>query len=279
VYAAHSYTPPLDKLLTYTDIEERNPFSKISYTETFGIGPEHIPELIRMATDDYLSSDDANYFEFAAPVHALNALEELHAEAAIEPLLVLYDKAAQKHNEWMLETLVDVYTTIGPVVLPSFEQFLADLSHEELARGYVAEIVSRISERYPETRTECIALISRRLENFAVNELDFNTSLISSLLGMQAVEAVPLMQEVYASGRVDESWCGTWDQVQYELGLKERPAKEERSSPFPITSIPTPSMPTITNTPVPKSTKKAPPSKKAKTKIAKASKKANRRKK
>src|SRR6266852_3786724 len=44
----YSYTPPVDKLLTYTT---EDLFSEINYAEKFGIGPEHIPELIRMATD------------------------------------------------------------------------------------------------------------------------------------------------------------------------------------------------------------------------------------
>ncbi len=84
-----SYTPPLDKLLTYTGILEEDPFPEISYAEKFGIDPEHISELIRMVTDDYLVSDDANEFELAATLHAIRSLAEIHAEAAIEPLLSL----------------------------------------------------------------------------------------------------------------------------------------------------------------------------------------------
>jgi hypothetical protein len=35
-------------------------------------------------------------FEFAATLHAVSALAELRAEAAIEPLLTIYDKAKAK---------------------------------------------------------------------------------------------------------------------------------------------------------------------------------------
>ena len=52
-----SYPPPVDKLLTLGDGREvagtRNQWS--TYLE-LGLGPEHIPDLIRMATDEALPS-------------------------------------------------------------------------------------------------------------------------------------------------------------------------------------------------------------------------------
>lgn len=277
----YSYTPPVNKLLSYTNIKGEDPLPEISYTEQFGIGPEHIPELIRMATDDYLSGDDSNEFEFAAPLHAVCALAELHAEAAIEPLLTTYDKASQNDNEWMLETLLDVYTTIGPAALPALEQFLADPSHEDSAKNYVTEIIDNIAKKYPESRKECIAIAMRRLADFEKNDPELNSFLIADLIHMKALEAVPLIEEAYANDCVDEAWCGDWNDVQYALGLKERPPRKERPNIFPSLSKSPParSVPSISTTPIHKSTKKSPPSKKAKLKMAKDSKKANRRKK
>jgi hypothetical protein len=96
---------------------------------------------------------------------------------------------------------------------------------------------------------------------------------------MKAVEAAPLIEEVYASDRVEEFWIGDWDEAQYELGLKERPATTERFDLLSPPPTPARSMTSTFNTPVHKATKKAPASKKAKIKMAKASKKANRKKK
>lgn len=294
----HSYTPPLDKLLTYTNIKGDEPFPEISYAEQFGIGPEHIPELIRMATDDYLAGDDANEFEFAAPFHAVRALAELHAQEAIEPLLTIYDKALQHNNDWMLETLVDVYTIIGPVALPSLEQFLLDQSHDDNVQNYITEIIGRIVKEHPETRTECVAMLTRRLAEFEENEPDLNAFLIIELLQMKALESAYLIQEAFESDCVNEFWCGDWDEAQYQLGLKERPPTKDRDSILrerlgppnrPMPALSTTSMTTrpisarsttsITTTPIHKSTKNASASKKAKVKMAKASKKTNRRKK
>jgi hypothetical protein len=277
----HSYAPPVDRLLTYTSIQGDDPLPKeVSYVELFGIGAEHVPELIRMATDEYLGSEDASEFEFAAPLHAVRALAELRAEEAIEPLLTIYDKASENDNEWMLETLVDVYTTLGPVALPALEQFLADPLHDVSAQGYVTSIISSIANTYLEARGECIAVVSRRLADFEVNNPQLNDSLVRTLLRMKAVEAASVIEAAYASGRVDDFWGRDWDDAQYELGLKERPAMPERVSTPQITSTPARSTMSPTAAPVHKAAKKSAASKKGKTKMkmAKASRKTNRRK-
>jgi len=90
------------------------------------------------------------------------------------------------------------------------------------------------------------------------------------------VEAAPLIERAYASGRVDELFYGDWNEAQYDLGLKERPPTKER-----FRTLPTPTRSTLgsANILAYKPLKKSPSSKKAKTKMIKASKKANRRKK
>jgi len=120
----HSYTSPVDQLLTYTSLKGKGPLPEISYVEKFGLGPEHIPELIRMATDDYLASENANDLEYYATIHAVYALIELHAEAAIDPLLAIFDKSSETYNEWMLETLVDFFA-IRSIWLEGFDHLSA----------------------------------------------------------------------------------------------------------------------------------------------------------
>ena len=61
------YTPPVDRLLTYGDA--RNLILQPDYLE-LGFEPEHIPELIRMATDARLNWADSESLEVWAPIHA-----------------------------------------------------------------------------------------------------------------------------------------------------------------------------------------------------------------
>jgi hypothetical protein len=80
----------------------------------------------------------------------------------------------------MLETLVDFFAIIGLAALPSLEQFLVD-PHDESAQNYVAETIGKIAKKHPEARTECITVVTRRLEAFKVNHSELNASLIGDL--------------------------------------------------------------------------------------------------
>jgi hypothetical protein len=189
-------------------------------------------------------------------------------------------------------TLIDVFFTFGPAALPSLEQFLVDQSHKEFAQNDITEIIGIIAREYPETRTQCVAIFMRKLREYERNDPDLNAFLIWELLQAKALEAAPLIQEAFESDCVNEFWCGDWDEAQYQLGLKERPPEGrpnilsllKPAASTPVPSTPSPPTPALPSTPIPdtlvhKSTNKFLSSKKAKTKMAKASKKANRRKK
>src|SRR5437868_15487820 len=105
-----SYPPPVDKLLTLGDGREvggtRNQWS--IYLE-LGLVPEHIPDLIRMATDEELRWAYSDTLEVWAPIHAWRALGQLRAEAAIEPLLSLLHAGDNVDDDWVIEELPEVY--------------------------------------------------------------------------------------------------------------------------------------------------------------------------
>jgi hypothetical protein len=56
---ATTYTSPVDKLLTLGKSESTAPYSWPNYLE-LGLGPQHIPELISMATDPVFRSLEAD---------------------------------------------------------------------------------------------------------------------------------------------------------------------------------------------------------------------------
>ncbi len=123
-----TYIPPVDKLLTYLVLDPDASDTWPNYLE-LGIGPEHLPDLIRMATDSTLRSEDISDLEFSAPVHAVRALGQLHAEAAIEPLLSLFKDDSE--NEWMQEDLPRAYGMIGPAAIPALTRYVNDPSKEQ----------------------------------------------------------------------------------------------------------------------------------------------------
>jgi Protein of unknown function (DUF1186)/PBS lyase HEAT-like repeat len=218
-----TYIPPVDKLLTLGKAEPVISDNWPNYLE-LGIGPEHIPDLIRMATDHEIRSIEPKEGEeedpeFWGPIHAIRALGQLHAEAAVEPLIHLL--AELEHDEWMREELPAVFGMIGPAAIPALTAYLADSSHEMYSRSYTANGLEEIGKRYPESRSEAIAALSKQLEAFEENDYELNAFLISNLSYLKAVETLPLIERAFAADRVDE-FVIDLDSVLVELGLKER---------------------------------------------------------
>ena len=267
------YSSPVDKLLTYGTLETGTEPEWPGYA-ALGIGPEHIPDLIRMATDKELMREEADDFEFAAPVFAMHILGELHPTAAIEPLLSLFEV----DNEWIREDLAEVYGKIGPAAIPALTEYLLSPDRDEYAGAYAGDALAEIGKIYPETRLECITAISRKVEQFKENPEELNAFLIGDLVQLKAIEALPLIERAFAADRVDKSIIDM-DYVLVELGLKER---KER----PITQLSSPLNASLTLTPqesywrTPQTPSKSSVSnRKTKNKMAKASRKKNRRKK
>lgn len=224
------YTPPVDKLLTLGEPEPFTPDRWPNYLE-LGLGPEHIPDLIRMATDQELSTADSESVESWAPIHAMRALGQLHAEAAIEPLIQLL--TVQAEDEWTQEDLRYVFGLIGPAAIPALAAYLADTSHELYPRGYAAHGLEEIGNWHPESRSEVIAAFTKQLEAFEENDYELNAFLISGLSRLKAVEVLPLIERAFAADRVDEFVIGL-DDVLVEFGLKER---EEIQIPEPLRDL------------------------------------------
>ena len=222
------YPPPLDKLLTHGDCRAFQEWP--DYVSELGLGPEHIPDLIRMAMDEDLRWADSDSLEVWAPVHAWRALGQLRAEAAIEPLMDLFDDLDDNVDDWALEELPTVYGMIGPAAIPTLSTYLAAPSHGKFPRIAVTDCLEHVAKEHPEARAECVAILTRQLERFDEKDAALNGFLVSSLMDLKAVESAPIIERAFAANCVDESIPGDWEDVQVELGLK--PFREKPRLPL-----------------------------------------------
>ena len=222
------YPPPVDRLLTYGDCRELRKWP--DYVAELGLGPEHIPDLIRMAMDEELRWADSDSLEVWAPVHAWRVLGQLRAEAAIEPLMDLFDDLDEDGDDWILEELPTVYGMIGPTAIPTLSAYLTAPSHGEFPRIAVAGCFEYIAKEHPKARDECVAILTRQLERFDENDESLNGFLVNALMELKAMESVPVIERAFAADRVDEFIRGDWEDVQVELGLK--PFREKPRLPL-----------------------------------------------
>lgn len=232
------YAPPVDKLLTYGEGKNAAPDKWPNYLE-LGLGPEHIPDLIRMATDENLNWADSDSLEVWAPIHAWRTLGQLRAEAAVEPLLSLFEDLDE--NDWVMDELPEVFGMIGSAALPALAAYIADASFDEEARISAIPSIEKIGTRWPEARPASVVLLMKQLELFAKNEPEINGFLVLGLVELKATEALPLIERAFAARRVDPMIMGDWEDVQIEFGLKSpEEVKQERSKRLLETPFPSP---------------------------------------
>jgi hypothetical protein len=214
-----SYPDPVNKLLTLGAVKSAQPWR--NYRE-LGLGAEHVPELIRMATDPALNQADSTTDEVWAPLHAWRALGQLQASEALEPLLSLLDAGALKMDDWALEDLPETFVLLGPGVMGRLARYLADDRHQVYARlsviqAIVGMSIVGMSNRFTDTRDEAVAILRQQLESAAGQAAELNAFLVGGLLDMAAVEAADTIE-------LEEMVCGGWPEARYELGLGEKPA-------------------------------------------------------
>jgi hypothetical protein len=222
------YDRPVSKLLTLGDCWDQQPW--MAYRK-LGIGPEHVPELIRLALDEELYRGDPETPHVWAGVHAWRALAQLRAEEAAEPLTQVLRYIDEYDDDCATEELPRVFGLIGPGAIPALEAYLADEDKPLYARVAAAHGLEEIGERHPEARERCIAALAKALGRFSEQDPPLNGFLVLYLVDLDAVEAAPLIERAFQADRVDTMVMGDWQDVQYELGLLEAPRDGEGSGP------------------------------------------------
>ena len=226
-----SYTAPVDKLLTYGEPEVIEAKDWPDYLAN-GIGIEHIPDILHMLVDPELrtTNSDEEDPKYWTPIHAWRALGQLHDASVIAPIL---DQTEDLINgepgfgEWALEELPEVFEMIGPASISTSASYLADLAQTEDVHTTAISGLTRIANKYPETREEIIRILSKQLEQFEENNETINAYLIESLGQLKAVETLPLIKEAFEADKVDDFFISLED-VEIMFGLKERsPAPSE----------------------------------------------------
>jgi hypothetical protein len=215
------YSAQVSTLLMYGDCRD---FKKWPDYLELGLTKEHIPELICMATDEKLTWADSDSPEVWAPTHAWRALGQLRTEEAIEPLMSLFHEL--EDDDWVGEELPEVYGMIGPKAIPALAVYLADTSHNMFPRLRAARSLERIGNQHPETRDECVTVLTRQLERFAENVPEFNGLLISYLVDLKAVESIATIRKAFEQECVDYTIQGDIEDVEIDLGLRK-----ERATP------------------------------------------------
>ena len=212
------YPTPVDKLLTHGEPPGfRDPSGWPDYTE-LGLTREHVPELVRMATDDDLNTAPGDTDAVWAPMHAWRALAQLGASEAAAPLLGLAERYPVE--DWVSEELPEVFALLGSETLPTLTEFLADQSIDALARMKALRGVVRLGQLHPEQRERCATILSDQLARHADQPRHINGFLVDGLAELGAVDQIDVIREAYQADDVDDSITGDIEDAEMRLGLR-----------------------------------------------------------
>lgn len=211
------YTHPVSRLLTLGECSR----ARWPDYRALGLGPEHVPELLRMVADPDLNHAATQSAAVWAPAHGWRTLGQLAAVEAVAPLLELLDDPDL--DDWALEEIPEVMGLIGPAAIPALRAFLAQDHRQEFARVGAAHALERIGSRHRAARDECVAALAERLAVCEEGVYSLNGFLVSYLLDLDGREALPALEAAFASGCVDEGVAGGWRDVQHHFGLAVSP--------------------------------------------------------
>ena len=218
--ALASYAPPLAQLLSIGE-----PAAERIDCQALGLTREHVPELIRMATDNRLHEASSDAPEVYAPLHAWRALGELRAIEATKPLLSLL--VEWEYDDWTRDDLPESLGRIGPAILPELSVFLTEESNGIYARGAAGATIEKVGTLYPEARGDCVKILADQVGRFVADDATLNGFLLGDLLNLQAVEALPVIERAFDAGCIDEEIAGDIENARQSLLEARRPKELE----------------------------------------------------
>lgn len=184
-----------------------------------GLTEADIPDLIRMVTDSELNRADSSSPEVWAPVHAWRALGQLGAEQAAQPLVSLFQE--YELDDWLAHELPRVFSMIGPSTIPTLATFLENESIGPFNRITVPACLERIAQAHSDHRDACVGVLVRQLQKYETDAESLNAFIVSSLVDLQATEAIDSIREAFSRKCVDLLVLGDLEDVEILMGLRQ----------------------------------------------------------
>lgn len=214
-----NYQPPVSQLLTYSRTKTSSDWA--NYSQEFGLTLEHLPELIRLATDLSFNELDQDSPEVWAPLHAWRALSEFGEDAisAVSPLLGLLKKI--EDDDYFNDDLPHVIAKIGPLAIPMIEPLFEGNFKESWSSMVAAtDCLEAIAKEHPEWRSQIFDIAIQQLENYRHNDSSLNGFLICLLCDLENPDALDLIEKAFFEGKVDVQVID-WEAVQIAFEIND----------------------------------------------------------
>jgi hypothetical protein len=198
------------------------------YVAACQVSAEDVPgliDLVRRWTDqdwpgDELGADVDDDAAQLLPVTAWRTLGELKAESAVEPLIEMLCELTDEFDDWVCEELPQVFGKIGEASLLPLLNLAADPTKPEFIRSIAVRGLAAVAEDHGEMRDRIVPRLTEMMASAASEPIEFNTSVLTALVDLQAVEAAEAIERAFASDLLDVGMLGDWEKVRRMLGVE-----------------------------------------------------------
>ena len=215
--AAKRYPEPMAGLLSLG-----KPSNDTSYQGWAEQLKDYVPDLIRMVLDEDLNRRNESDPAVWAPLHALQILGIIGAEAAAQPLIACLDW----DDDWIRGALPKVYAGIGPAAIPVLQAYLEESTHDEYARAKAAESLAAIARAHPSVQKAIVkyltAFLDRPSADDSAAEEIVTTFVINELADLGDPSAYPAIKRAYDENRVNPQIISL-ENVEAEFGMRPKP--------------------------------------------------------
>ncbi|NUN64599.1 DUF1186 domain-containing protein [Pseudanabaena biceps] len=214
---SHPYQDPVAQILK-VDTPTNWQDVWIDYPTQYGLTKADVPELIRLAKDEELTDSESP--SIYSGIHALRAAAQLDPETTFNEYLALLAKFPD--DDYLHEEIRGMCIQVGEIAIAPLKQNLNNNQIDVWLRVSAANGLEEVSKAYPELRETCIQILREELQNYRDRKKDIlDSTLITNLTELKAIEVVDLIAEVFSNRELDEFITGSWASVQVELGLKQ----------------------------------------------------------
>ena len=204
--------------------------SRFPNYSSFNFMQDDIPELIKLATDyrydlyseDEEHNDDNEYIYdelFYASIHAVNILGLLQAVESIPHILKRLEKE-HVDNDFLAESIGDYVKNLGIKGLDIFEKYIFD-NVDKFEVNYIFDGLLHLAQNDEFCKKRVVDIFIRYIKN-EITDPETIATAIWYLTKLTDDEHIELIRETFATKEVDELMCGDLEDIEIELGLRER---------------------------------------------------------
>jgi len=201
------------------------------YVAACRVSAEDIPgliDLMRAWSDTSWPGDaDLPQIEDAEllPITAWRTLADMKAQAAVQPLVDMLCELDDEFDDWAYEELPHVFGKIGESAIEPLTRLATHDNKPDYIRSIAASGLRRVAHYHPDMRRRVVACLTEMMANACDDHLEFNSTLLTELVELDAIEAAEPIERAFAGNLLDVGMKGDWEDVRREfkvegLGLK-----------------------------------------------------------